>query len=718
MGTGQYRALLVGVSEFPKDPASLLPLGGPAHDVPAVRAALTAAETGLFDVENVRAVSGPTRAELEHALFEFFSSGKRDDVLLFYYSGHGRLTAEGNLFLCAGDTVASRLPVSGISAAFLRQCMDDSPTQTFVVVLDCCHSGAFKGGHVETLKGQGTFILSSSRARQLTNDGDGTGPSPFTAAFVEALTTAETDSDRDGRITFDDVYLRAYERLKHLKQYPQRVQGEGTVMLARARHDVPAARPPSPVPEPLPIAPEPPAMPPIKAHTEEALANRKPTALEESVEERPTRPAEAHAMWRPVHPSEREQLDGPSEPAPKRTPMRPVTSPSRWVIPFVIGVFGLGMGILAIVKHYVGGSNEREDAAVADARDAARDETPDADDAHLDAQEPPHPVDAIVATPEDATRRHPDATDDDAPMETCLDPSAHPGRNPVNIDSAPQGAAIFMNETSCPQIGVTPWQGKLRKGTYTVIFQVRGYESGTHLFNVINSGKQQELFVPLTKTPEPPKIDVRADVDKDVAGATIWLDGSPVGTAPMIVTTTAGHHQLELRKDGFEPASQWVDVADNQVVPLTPSLKPAPKYGSIVVQAEVQNADIYLDRSKYPETTPAVIPKVPVGVHIVEVRKPPAVPESFTVEVKENQPAKVHADLRPPSTGALRVLSETPGARASMDDTDLGPLPVDFSGIKFGIHTISVSAKGYKPQSREVTIGPTQQTIKIDLVEE
>ncbi|HEY0991663.1 MAG TPA: hypothetical protein VGD80_31640, partial [Kofleriaceae bacterium] len=151
-------------------------------------------------------------------------------------SGHGRLTREGKLFLCVADTATSRIPVSGVAASTLRDCMDASDAQTLVVILDCCHSGAFKGGLLsdELVAGRGTFVLASSRARQLADDGDGRGPSPFTAAVVAALTDPDSDIDGDGYITFDDLYRVAYSRLAQRKQFPQRSTGEGTVALARS----------------------------------------------------------------------------------------------------------------------------------------------------------------------------------------------------------------------------------------------------------------------------------------------------------------------------------------------------------------------------------------------------------------------------------------------------------------------------------------------------
>src|ERR1700761_1824104 len=104
-------------------------------------------------------------------------------------------------------------------------------------------------------------------------------------------------------------------------------------------------------------------------------------------------------------------------------------------------------------------------------------------------------------------------------------PGNKPGRFPVKIDSAPQGAAIYINDKACPAIGVTPWEGKLNNGDYTVIIEAPGYDLATRPLRVPRVRKVQELFVPLVKKLDPPKIDVRADADKNVAGATVFLDG-------------------------------------------------------------------------------------------------------------------------------------------------------------------------------------------------
>src|ERR1043165_2447874 len=112
-------------------------------------------------------------------------------------------------------------------------------------------------------------------------------------------------------------------------------------------------------------------------------------------------------------------------------------------------------------------------------------------------------------------------------------PNQTPGRYPVKIDSAPQGAKVYIGDKTC-LVGTTPWTGKLARATHPVIIETDGYESMPRTFPVAAVRKTQELFVPLVKKADPPKIDIKADADpKGVAGAQVWVDGEMKGAAPI-----------------------------------------------------------------------------------------------------------------------------------------------------------------------------------------
>ncbi|MBC7975255.1 MAG: PEGA domain-containing protein [Myxococcales bacterium] len=300
-------------------------------------------------------------------------------------------------------------------------------------------------------------------------------------------------------------------------------------------------------------------------------------------------------------------------------------------------------------------------------------------------------------------------------------PGNKPGRYAVKIDSAPPGAAIYINDKNCPSVGVTPWSGKLGAASYTVILETPGYDTASKPFRVARVRKAQELFVPLVKKLDPPKIDVRADSDKNVAGATVVLDGQPQGQAPIVITTTAGRHQVQLKKDGFEEYSTWLETKENQVQTFAPVLKEIakPKYGVVIVDADVQDAEVYIDGNKHPDNTPSVINNVIEGIHVIEVRKPPGLPWKQTVEVKAGLQTKVRADIAAQmnnGVGVIRVLSDAEGARAFLDGTDMGPVPVDIKDVKAGEHIVQVKAAGFQPSERTVNVtAGGSQIVKFDL---
>ncbi len=289
----------------------------------------------------------------------------------------------------------------------------------------------------------------------------------------------------------------------------------------------------------------------------------------------------------------------------------------------------------------------------------------------------------------------------------CFNPKT--GRYPVKIDSAPEGAAVYIGTKDCAAVGVTPWSGNMLNGDFTVIIEAPGYEPQTKAFKVVRSRKEQDLFVPLVKKQDPPKIDIRADADKNMYGAIVWLDGVVVGPAPQLIVTTKGRHQVELKKDGFESQSQWLEVTDNQVLTLAPVLKEIPKlkYGILFVDSEPAGADVYIDGTKNPDVTPTVIQNVVEGPHTVELRKAPDQVQKQAVEVKAGETAKVHIDFNG-GTGVVRVMSDTPGARAFLDDEDRGAVPVDLKGVTAGPHIIKVKAPGFATATKEVVVSPGQ----------
>lgn len=263
---GKYRALLIGNSTYPADEHNLQVLKGPVKDIAAMNRALIDEDTGLFDDVDVTLLPEATSTRALRTMSKFFGSADRDDVLLVYFSGHGKLDQSGRLHLCMQDTETTDLLSTAVSSTRINEFAEASRARNVVVVLDCCHAGAFRGGDFgDAVAGPGRYVLTSCRGTQLANDATvDNGTSYFTQHLVDGLLGDAVDRDHDGFIDFSDLYAYIDRRLRDEgKQIPQRrVAGDGDLRLARrppqASSEEPSPRSPGSAAPPSDVVGSPP----------------------------------------------------------------------------------------------------------------------------------------------------------------------------------------------------------------------------------------------------------------------------------------------------------------------------------------------------------------------------------------------------------------------------------------------------------------------------
>jgi hypothetical protein len=233
---GRYRALLIGNSTYPADEHNLQTLKGPVKDIAVLNRALVDPQTGLFADVDVTLLPEASSTRALRALGTFFTTADRDDVLLVYFSGHGKLDRLGRLHLCMQDTETTDLLSTAVSSVRINEFADASRAHNVVIILDCCYAGAFRGGDFgDTVAGPGRYVMTSCRGTQLANDATvDNGTSFFTQHLVEGLTHA-ADQDGDGYVSFSDLYTYVDRALREDgKQIPQRrVDADGDVRLAK-----------------------------------------------------------------------------------------------------------------------------------------------------------------------------------------------------------------------------------------------------------------------------------------------------------------------------------------------------------------------------------------------------------------------------------------------------------------------------------------------------
>ena len=237
----RYRAFLIGNSIYPEDRDNLPDLEGPVNDIMLLRAALQDPDVGLFEPGDVTARPEWTSHDLVVELDRFFDVADRDDVLLLYYSGHGRLDHLNVLYLCTRDSRTDRLRSTALSSLRLNELIDASVASRRIIVLDCCHSGAFKGADIgRPLAGEGRYVLTSCRTHELAEDARlPNHASLFTGHLIDALYNAPDPAGR-GHLTLESLHAYAYSRLVDERRQRPQIFASGDGGLPIARRSMPA----------------------------------------------------------------------------------------------------------------------------------------------------------------------------------------------------------------------------------------------------------------------------------------------------------------------------------------------------------------------------------------------------------------------------------------------------------------------------------------------
>jgi uncharacterized caspase-like protein len=93
-------ALIIANTEYQDEGFSKLT--APGRDAEDFARVLRQSELAAFD--EVQVLLNENEAKSRRAIARFFSERKPDDLLLFYFSGHGVRNDAGGLFLAAHDT--------------------------------------------------------------------------------------------------------------------------------------------------------------------------------------------------------------------------------------------------------------------------------------------------------------------------------------------------------------------------------------------------------------------------------------------------------------------------------------------------------------------------------------------------------------------------------------------------------------------------------------
>jgi hypothetical protein len=262
--------------------------------------------------------------------------------------------------------------------------------------------------------------------------------------------------------------------------------------------------------------------------------------------------------------------------------------------------------------------------------------------------------------------------------------------------------------------GTIPNTFELAAGRHQIEVRKAGHKSFTDWVD-LQEGERRTRDISLERA-EAPTGTLLVNSD---AGGEVYVDGQRKDVAPAIISgLPAGDHVVEVKKEGFPPWRQTVNVPAGQQVKVAANFG-AMTTSSLRIISNEPDVEVFVDgeqKGKAPVTIQGIKP----GEHIVGGRKARFKPIEQTVRVAsgENAIVSFRMEVAPPDRprAALKIQSAVPNAEVFVDGSSLGRAPIDRNDLDPGKHYVVVHKDGFTDFKREIVLIENQvMTLVADL---
>lgn len=211
----------------------------------------------------------------------------------------------------------------------------------------------------------------------------------------------------------------------------------------------------------------------------------------------------------------------------------------------------------------------------------------------------------------------------------------------VVIESDPQGASIYLDNTDGEPLAKTPWNGSF-DGQHVVIIERKGNKSAEKTIRPDPNKMQTFVFV----LGEEDYLGY-LDVSSNIPGANIYIDDKAVGvkgTTPWSDEIKPGKHKIWVTKAGYSEYTTEVEVIAGETHKVTATLEGA-EVGYLNVRGKgVEKYKIYVDGKILCKRGPCLKP-LAAGKHKVSIRRSGHRSFNKKIDVQSKTEVTMRADL-------------------------------------------------------------------------
>lgn len=210
------------------------------------------------------------------------------------------------------------------------------------------------------------------------------------------------------------------------------------------------------------------------------------------------------------------------------------------------------------------------------------------------------------------------------------------------------------------------------------------------------------------------EVQSRLDIAVQPAGAQVFVDGQPRGSAPCsIYALSEGRHLVHVEAQHFVADDAFVEMRPGMFLQKSFSL--AEEKGLVLVKTTPAGAEVRLDGVSL-GVTPLLLTSLASGrSHALELslngyqsRRIDVRPEGRTPIVRDETLAL--------DSGVVTCTSEPAGAAVVVNGVERGVTPIELSQIPKGLSSFTFRLAGYRDETRELRLVPgDRQTLAIQM---